>query len=484
MTSRLLAFLLLAGPVGALPAQDPAADLARALAARVDSLEAAGRWAEAVPHLQRYLVLVPRDPARLRQLGLYLSWSGHRASGLDLLERALAERPGDVVYLASYAEVLSWQPEDQARAREHFDRALAADPEHVPALVAYGEMLSWNPVTADSAGRVFERALALEPDNLRARDGLRVIRESVRRAAGAFVELGGVVVDRRAQLDAVRGGVRVSLAAGEQLRLDVQGEAVRFEDPGGRLDGGRLGLVFRYDPDLRFGMAVGGSRQTGDRAGAGWDGFGEVRLRAGTHLRIRGGFERALVEESRRSVRLGVRANLARAVVEVRELPGRFDLVGRGIAGRYTGSGLASNARMGVEGEVGWVLRTYRPWVRIGYEARYATFDFNAAEGYTPATDSLGGYFSPDRYAAHFGLMQIGHRFGQRVQWTADGRGGVEIVRQERGSWSDNRGAAVVTSELTVLLGPRVDVGLWYLYVDAFDVFRMHQGRVVLRHYF
>jgi len=96
MSPRLAGFLMAATALAVTghPAAAQNSNMARArqLASVVDSLEAAGEWRNAIAPLDRLLELVPTDPARLRQRGLFAAWSGDRKRGVVLLRRAVAQR--------------------------------------------------------------------------------------------------------------------------------------------------------------------------------------------------------------------------------------------------------------------------------------------------------------------------------------------------------------------------------------------------------
>ena len=143
-----------------------------ALAGLVDALEATGDWKTAIAPLDRLLELGAGDPWRLRQRGLYAAWSGDLERGVELLRRAVAQRPHDLGSLAALAEVLSWSPATRTEAAATFTAALARDSLSSALLLGYADLLSWTPGTRDSAAVVYRRVLSRYPGEPRARVGL------------------------------------------------------------------------------------------------------------------------------------------------------------------------------------------------------------------------------------------------------------------------------------------------------------------------
>jgi tetratricopeptide (TPR) repeat protein len=587
-------------------------------------LEAAGEWRQAVPILERYLAIA-EDPLRLRQLGLYQSWGGHRDTALALLGRARELRPNSPAFDLPYADVLAWEPEGReqavallrslhaslpgdlrvlerlatilswtprtrAEAAEWFERGLAADSNAVGLLIGYANLLSWDPGTRARARGLYDRVLSRDPTNVHARTGMAnllawggslraalamydevlarepgnaaalrgrgftlnrlrrfeeargplrtaveaepgnpwtmlelaytavnqqrfteahqwlsqsegaditerlVLEDSVRRALGSYVEVTGGMRDRQDQLDGRWLGARLSVALDPDWRGEGGAQSTRYEDAAGRFDAVRVALRLRYALEERFGADAGVAVwRIDDVDESEWDGWLRGQARLSRYARLRVGVERRLVEETRRTVqgiveagelRGVVHANLGQVGLELRDLPGRFDASLGGVIGPYTGRGLASNWRYGADAELGLVVRTSQPYARLGYRVQYASFDYDASLAGASAPDQRGDYFSPAEYALNVGVLQISHRFGRRVAWEFDGRLGAEWVRPQEGALSDTRPAGAVNTHLVFRIGAGTDLDLRYLYVDAFNAFQLHEGRVAIRQHF
>lgn len=140
-----------------------------ALGEMSDTLEASGRWTEAVPPLEHFVALQPADAHRLFQLGRMKTWrTDTRQDGIAALRRATDLDPQRPEILAAYAEVLSWDPATRNEAGPLFERALAIDAHNEAALVPYAEMLSWSAPTRPRAVQLFDKTLAQNPRNVRA----------------------------------------------------------------------------------------------------------------------------------------------------------------------------------------------------------------------------------------------------------------------------------------------------------------------------
>lgn len=296
MSRRFCGLLLLALCVSAtqaLPAQENLASRARQLAAEgdfreaasawrmvlearprdrvaleglVDALEAAGDWRDAIAPLDVLLELGAGDGYRLRQRGLYAAWSGDLGRGIELLRRAVAQRPQDGASLAALAEVLSWSPATRAEACATFTAALARDPDNIPLLLGYADLLSWTPSTRDSADKVYRRILARSPGEIRARVGRANLLTWNGKPAGALPGYDSVLVVAPDDIGALRGrgGALNQLRrpgdalpplqrAVELAPRDVwaAGELARAELGSGRFRAARSRLQGRVEPLFR-----------------------------------------------------------------------------------------------------------------------------------------------------------------------------------------------------------------------------------------
>jgi tetratricopeptide (TPR) repeat protein len=136
------------------------------LAARVDKLEAEGRWREAIEPLQQLVALRPNDAARLDQLGKWRSWqTGWREDALRMLKKACDLVPSDAKYCTDYAEVLSWRSETRTEAIAELRRILSQAPSYGPAVIRLATILSWNRTTIAEGRTMLDSALRNEPNN-------------------------------------------------------------------------------------------------------------------------------------------------------------------------------------------------------------------------------------------------------------------------------------------------------------------------------
>jgi len=209
MSPRLAGFLMAATALAVTghPAAAQNSNMARArqLASVVDSLEAAGEWRNAIAPLDRLLELVPTDPARLRQRGLFAAWSGDRKRGVVLLRRAVAQRPHNPEYLGALAQVLSWTPATREESARRFAEALGYDSTSVELLVGYADLLSWTAETRDSANALYRRALSRAPAEPRARVGLANLLAWEGQPARALRSYDSVLAGSPDNVEALRG---------------------------------------------------------------------------------------------------------------------------------------------------------------------------------------------------------------------------------------------------------------------------------------
>jgi hypothetical protein len=321
---------------------------------------------------------------------------------------------------------------------------------------------------------------------------VRELSDTTRRALAFGVETSGLARERLRQLDA--RGLRLRgwtpLIGGVRVRGEF--EPVEFRDRAGsfRRDAFGVGVEWR-GPSLVLG-ADGRIRDVEGLESTAWDLDGSARWRASEAIRLRVALSRRPIEETRRSVqgvleaglvRGAVQANLVEVGADLTDLPGPFDAWVTLLAGRYTGEGVSTNERLGVEADIGVLVRRGQPWVRLGYRFIGTRFDFNADTAVTPLPERRGGYFSPDEYWMSQGTVQLAHRFGSRVWWEVEGRLGAEGVRPVPGQTRDQRVAGGGSAHLRVRLTSGLDLDLRYLYLNAFDAFEMHEGRAALRLY-
>jgi tetratricopeptide (TPR) repeat protein len=125
-----------------------------ALSGLADSLEAEGRWRDAMPYLSRLIEIQPNNSSALLRLARMKSWQNDtRPESLNLFARALLAEPKNEEILVSYAEVLSWSRATRPQARSYYEQALLQNPRNLRALDGEAQLLAW-------AGES-DRALAL-----------------------------------------------------------------------------------------------------------------------------------------------------------------------------------------------------------------------------------------------------------------------------------------------------------------------------------
>lgn len=136
------------------------------LAARVDALEAQGKWREAIEPLQQLIAVEPGNAARLDQLGRWRSWqSGWREESLRLLRRACEIGADNPRYCTDYAEVLSWRTDTRQESIAELRKVITQTPSYTPAVIALANVLSWNRQTLPQARELLESALKSTPDD-------------------------------------------------------------------------------------------------------------------------------------------------------------------------------------------------------------------------------------------------------------------------------------------------------------------------------
>lgn len=141
-------------------------DNTTALGGLVDSLEATGTWRNAVPALQRLVVLQPNNAARVAQLGRWQSWMGQYEDAVKALRTACTLEPANPAYCSDYADVLAWRSDNRAQAITQLRTVVTANPTYVPAILKLAQLLTWDKETYAEGLQLFQKALELEPKNL------------------------------------------------------------------------------------------------------------------------------------------------------------------------------------------------------------------------------------------------------------------------------------------------------------------------------
>ena len=137
-----------------------------ALGSISDLLQAKGDLREAVPFLERLVVLKPHDAGALYQLGRVKSWQPeNRMRALELLHRACEDSGHNPEYCTTYGDVLSWKHENRDDAIQQLQAVVDAHPEQVDARIKLAQVLSWGNATRPRALQLFEEGLRRDPQN-------------------------------------------------------------------------------------------------------------------------------------------------------------------------------------------------------------------------------------------------------------------------------------------------------------------------------
>lgn len=142
-----------------------------ALSGLTESLEAEGRWRDAVPYLSRLIEIQPNHSSALLRLARMKSWqSDTRPESLKLFARALKADPKNEEILVSYAEVLSWSRATRPQAKSCYEQALRQNPRNLRALDGEAQLLAWAG-ESDRALELYDEVLSSDPSDVGALRG-------------------------------------------------------------------------------------------------------------------------------------------------------------------------------------------------------------------------------------------------------------------------------------------------------------------------
>jgi tetratricopeptide (TPR) repeat protein len=457
----------------------------------------------------------PDNPDLLLPYGDLLSWTPNtRDSAASVYRRVLVLNPGNVRARIGIANLQTWSG-NPATSLQIYDSILAVSPTYSAALRGRGAALNQlgryrlaeqalQMASGTTPGDVWINAELARAEMGRRDFGaarpyltelpqpeFRAVRDSLFRATASAVEVNGLARRREGQLDLERVSTRATGAVGS-LKPFIEYEHSRLSDATGSLNTDGYGVGLRFERRNVAAFAAGrlrsieslGNRQWDARFALGWMPVDGVRTLIGA--------SRSAVDETRRAIqgtddggelRGAVNANLGYLTIALEKLPGRLDAEGTVIAGRYTGMGLATNTRYGLDARLGMMVRSTQPWIRLGTGLVATRFGYNADLDLATDPAHRGGYFSPADYWRHEGILQAEQRFGSRVRWNLDGRLGREWVRQFRGNGTSSRTTAAIFSSLSFRLTTGLDLETRFLYLNAFDAFRMKELGVTLKVY-
>jgi len=146
-------------------------DNTAALSGLAESLEAEGRWRDAMSYLSRLIEVQPNNSSALLRLARMKSWqSDTRLESLKLFARALKADPQNEDILVGYAEVLSWSRATRPQARSCYELALRQNPRNLRALDGEAQLLAWAG-ESDRALELYDEVLASNPSDVGALRG-------------------------------------------------------------------------------------------------------------------------------------------------------------------------------------------------------------------------------------------------------------------------------------------------------------------------
>jgi tetratricopeptide (TPR) repeat protein len=142
-----------------------------ALSGLAESLEAEGRWRDAMPYLSRLIEIQPDNSSALLRLARMKSWQSEtRPESLRLFARALQADLKNEEILVSYAEVLSWSRATRPQAKSYYEQARRQDPRNLRALDGEAQLLAWAG-ESERALQFYDEVLSSDPSDVGALRG-------------------------------------------------------------------------------------------------------------------------------------------------------------------------------------------------------------------------------------------------------------------------------------------------------------------------
>jgi tetratricopeptide (TPR) repeat protein len=477
--------------------------------------------AESSKLYQQGLALEPRNLELLDGYGEMLSWEHEtRPQAEKIFDRALETRPNDPRALVGKAQLLAWSGRsDEALAM--YDSVLRSDPHHPMALRGRAEILNWKGHYAEARDLLLQAKNASPGDAsislelARSEAGLghfayarsilhdiaaangsegQDVRQAVSHALGTWIEVGYFGRRNRRNLDYDRAMLLVSTPINSSNRFTFGYRPTFWGTKTGDFDS----QYFLGSIDSQ--VSEGGTThvQVGVEDFPGYttqvDAGADLNLRLNHSWAIDAGFDRAPVEESMLSTRgivvngiaLGqARSNLGHIGLGFGSQRGHWDMSLHYTDGVFTGSNIDSNRRYGVDFDLGKMVRSDKPYVRLSYGVSYMSFDHDAdfQPGAAPPQFN-GGYFSPTKYLLNYGGLSANFHFGNKVEWKNSTSLGVQNVENTFSKFGDAGFAATVTSNLLWRVTPENEIRLGYDFLNVYSAFRRHLVNVSWRHYF
>ncbi len=476
---------------------------------------------EAAQLFERGLQLDPHNVTLLLGYAEMLSWKpATRAQAMIDYDRVLAQDPSSASALAGKAQLLAWSARS-AEAMALYDKALSLDPANLAALRGKAEILNWRGRNAEALS-LLEHAHNLAPGDsatlvemARANYELRhytaaraelaqvpsptapemqVLRRDVNRALGTYLELGYSLRRNKRRLDDHRLEAVISAPLGASNRLSVFYRPTLYQTRQGDFNSNYYALSLDSQPSEALTTHAWVASETYPGVTPAVDGAFDVRYRVRPSFELQMGFERELVEESRVSTRgteadgifVGrVHSNLGSIGASYSSTAHHYDLSLTYSDGIYTGHNIASNRRWSLDGNAGYSVHSYQPYLRIGYGVTYLSFDHDA--DFQPGEASprvTGGYFSPTRYLLNYGSIFLSHELRRQVKWDAGGTLGAQNAETSTQPFANTQFASTFSTHLTWNINDHNDVRIGYNFLNVFNAFRRNLFQVTWRHYF
>ncbi len=470
---------------------------------------------------QQGLALEPRNLELLDGYAEMLSWDHNTRPQAELMfARALETKPNDPRALVGKAQLLAWSGRSD-EALVMYDQVLKSDPHHPMALRGRAEILNWKGRYAE-ARDLLVQAKSAAPDDAsvslelaRSEAGLghfayarsilhdistgsaaegSDLRQAVSRALGTWVEVGYFGRRNRRNLDYDRAMLLVSTPLNSSNRFTFGYKPTFWSTKTGDFDS----QYFQGALDSQISEQGTTHAQIGVEDFPGYttqvDAGADLTYRFSNSWAFDAGFDRGPVEESMISTRgvviagqtFGrVRSNLGHIGVGYSSQHGHWDSSFHYSDGLYTGEAVDSNRRYGVDFDLGKMIRSDKPYLRLSYGVSYMSFDHDAdfLPGAAPQ-NLVGGYFSPTRFLLNYGGLGSTWRFGEKVEWRASTTLGVQNVETTGSDFSSPGFAATASSNVLWRATPENELRFGYDFLNVYSAFRRHLVSISWRHYF
>ncbi|HEV2114249.1 MAG TPA: tetratricopeptide repeat protein, partial [Terriglobales bacterium] len=466
------------------------------------------------------LQLDPKNTDLLMASAEVLSWRGStRNEAIARYDRVLQQDPDNAQALDGKAQLLAWQNRSP-EALALYKRVLAKDPKNPAALRGEAEILNWKGRYAE-ARDLAKQAHKGAPDDQQsslelaradiglrkfadARDALAGVtgattpelneaRQQIHRGLGTYVEFGYVHRLEHNNLDFDRLSAALSTPLNAANRLTFTYSPTLSDGPRQSFNSNYFEAALDSDINERTTSHVQLGADLYPNAPVNVDGGVDVRYKVIASTTLKFDFQRAALEETELSTRGEkfngtlqgqVRSNLADLGVSYNNSPHKFDLSLDYSDGVYTGRNIDSNRRYLIEGDAGKSLRGDKPYIRVGYDVTYISFDHDAdIQTAQPFTRATGGYFSPTRFLLNQGVLNVSHNFNKDVQWSADGAAGAQNVQTTGSDFGKAQFASSFDTHVMWRVTPVNELRFGYAYLNVFNAFQRHLFQFSWRHY-